>query len=162
AGWASAESVAGPWHSRPGDSSGTEQVGPRDWRTVTSGCLAVAAIVCLFLGNLALWMRQDVYSASHIEQEAQHILRSSDVPTAVADLLTTRVVEPALGQAGLGPFAGVVKAPATSVVRRLVNQAMSAQPTQHVAARLVEQVAPELNRGAGPVSLSPEQLTWIV
>jgi hypothetical protein len=106
-------------------------------------------------------MRQDVYSARHIEQEAQHILGSSDVRAAVADLLTTRVVQPALGQAGLGPFAGVIKGPATSMVRGLINQAMSAQPTQDVAGRLVEQVAPELNRGAGPISLSPEQLTWI-
>jgi hypothetical protein len=129
---------------------------------MTSECLAVAALVCLFLGNLALWMRQDVYSVGNIEGEAQQILRSSDVRGAVADLLTTRVVQPAVGQAGLGPFSGLVKAPVTSMVRRLVDRAMAAQPTQDVAARLVEQVAPELERGTGPISLSPEQLTWIL
>jgi hypothetical protein len=146
--------------------AGERSIGSRDWRTVSSALLAVAAIVCLFLGNLALWMRQDVYSARNVNQEAQRIVGSPDVQGAVAELLTSKVVQPvlvgaALSASGLGPLSGLVKAPLTSAARDLIVHVMATQPAQHVAARLVEQVVPELDRGSGPISLSPEQLFWI-
>jgi hypothetical protein len=133
---------------------------------VSTGLLAIAAIVCLFLGNLALWMRQDVYSARNIDQEAQRIVGSPNVQGAVADLVNTKVVQPvlvdpALSASGLGLLSGVLKAPLTTAARGLIDRVMATQPAQHVAARLVEQVVPELDRGSGPVSLSPEQLLWI-
>jgi hypothetical protein len=135
-------------------------------RSVLTGSLAVAAILCLFVGNLALWMRQDVYSARNVDQEAQRIVGSPDVQGAVTDLLTTKVVQPALvdpalSASGLGLLSGLVKAPLTTAARGLIKQVMATQPAQHVAARLVEQVVPELDRGSGPVALSPEQLFWI-
>jgi hypothetical protein len=132
-----------------------------DRRSVTSGLLAVTAIVCLFLGNVALWMRQDVYSARNVNQEAQRIVGSPNVRGAVADLLTAKVVQPALAQSRLGPLTGLVEAPLMNASRRLIAQVVATQPAQRVAARLVEQVVPELDRGAGPISLSPQQLTWI-
>ncbi len=140
---------------------GERHYGGRDWRSVTSGWLAVTAIVCLLLGNVALWMRQDVYSARNVDQEAQRIVGSPNVQGAVADLLAAEVVQPALAQSDLGPLTGVVKAPLMSVARRLIEPVVATQPAQHVAARLVEQVMPELDRGSGPISLSPRQLTWI-
>jgi hypothetical protein len=132
-----------------------------DRRGATSGLLAVTAIVCLFLGNVALWMRQDVYSARNVDQEAQRIVGSPNVRGAVADLLAAKVVQPALARSGLGPLTGLVQAPLMNVSSRLIQQAVATQPAQHVAARLVEEVVPELDRGAGPISLSPQQLTWI-
>jgi hypothetical protein len=128
---------------------------------VASRFLAVTAIVCLFLGNVALWMRQDVYSARNVDQEAQRIVGSSNVQGAVADLLATKVVQPALAQTQLGPLTDLFKAPLISVSSRLIQKVVATQPAQHVAARLVEQVVPELDRGSGPISLSPEQLAWI-
>jgi hypothetical protein len=120
-----------------------------------------AAILCLFLGNAALWMRQDVYSARNVDREAQQIVGSADVQAAVADLLTAKVVQPALAQAGLGPFTGLLSGPVTGVSHQLIERALTAEPAQQVAARLVEQVVPELQKGAGPVSLTPQQLAWI-
>ncbi len=146
--------------------SGDRGAGIHDFRSVSTGLLAVATILCLFLGNLALWMRQDVYSARNVDQEAQRIVGSPDVQGAVTNLLTTKVVQPVLidptlSASGLGPLSGLVKAPITTVTHRLIEQVMATQPAQHVAARLVDQVVPELDRGSGPVSLSPEQLFWI-
>jgi hypothetical protein len=141
--------------------AGERHHGGRDWRSLTSRWLAVTAIGCLLLGNVALWMRQDVYSARNVNQEAQRIVGSSNVQGAVADLLTAKVVQPVLAQSGYGPLTALLKAPLMAVSRRLIEQAVATQPGQHVAARLVEQVVPELDRGAGPISLSPEQLAWI-
>jgi len=141
--------------------AGEVHQGGRDWRLAASRYLAVTAIVCLFLGNVALWMRQDVYSARNVNQEAQRIVGSTDVQGAVADLLAAKVVQPALAQTELGPLTSLFKAPLMSVSRRLIERAVATQPAQHVAARLVEQVVPELDRGSGPISLSPEQLAWI-
>jgi hypothetical protein len=137
-----------------------------DLRSVSTVLLAIAAILCLFLGNLALWMRQDVYSARNVNQEAQRIVGSPDVQGAVANLLTTKVVqpvlvEPALSASGLGLLSGLVKAPLTTAAQDLIEHVMATQPAQHVAARLVEQVVPELDSGSGPISLSPQQLFWI-
>jgi hypothetical protein len=134
----------------------------RHGRAILSALLATAAVACLLVGNVALWMRQDVYSARNVDQEAQQIMGSSDVQQAVADLLTTQVVQPALDHAGLGPFRGLVSGPVMGVARRAIDDAVASQPAQHVAARLVEQVVPELDKGTGPVVLSPEQLAWIV
>jgi hypothetical protein len=147
----------------PGEkiNAGERPSGHRDWRSATTRLLAVAAIVCLFLGNVALWMRQDVYSARNVEQEAQRIVGSPNVQGAVADLLTTKVVQPALAQTEAGPLMVLVKAPLRSLSDRLIEQVVATQPAQHVAARLVEQVVPELDKGAGPISLSPRQLMWI-
>jgi hypothetical protein len=123
--------------------------------------LVVVAVACLFLGNAALSMRQDVYSAQNVDREAQQIVGSSNVQAALADLLTDKVVEPVITQTGAGLFS-VLSSPLTSVARRLIEQAVATQPVQHVAARLVEQVVPELQRGSGPVSLTAQQLAWIV
>jgi hypothetical protein len=133
----------------------------RHWREVTSGVLAVTAVVCLFFGNAALWMREDLYSSRNLDQDAQQILGSTQVQSAVADLLTKQVVHVALAGSGLGPFAAVIQTPAIGVADRLVSQALASQPVQHVEARLLEVVIPEMKSGAGPISLSPDQLVWI-
>jgi hypothetical protein len=129
---------------------------------VVSAVLAATSVVCLLLGNVALWMRQDLYSARTVDQEAQQIIGSSDVQQAMANLLVTGVVQPALDHAGLGPLTGVVSAPVVDLARRAIDDAVASQPAQHVATRLVEQVVPELDKGTGPVALSPEQLAWVV
>ncbi|HUJ65616.1 MAG TPA: hypothetical protein VLX59_08780, partial [Acidimicrobiales bacterium] len=123
--------------------------------------MAVAAVACLLLGNLALWMRQDVYSARNVSAEAQRIVASSNVQGAVADLLTTKVVQPVLAQAQLGPFTGLAEKPLLDASRRLVQEAVATQPAQHVAARLVEEVIRDLDQGTGPIALSPDQLAWV-
>jgi hypothetical protein len=134
----------------------------RPWRSVVSALLAASSIACLVVGNVALWMRQDLYSARAVGQEAQQIMGSSDVQQAVANMLVTGVVQPALDHAGLGPLTGVVSAPVMGIARRAIDDAVASQPAQHVASRLVEQVVPQLDKGTGPVALSPEQLAWIV
>jgi hypothetical protein len=136
-------------------------VGRQPWRSVVTAVLAAASVVCLLLGNVALWMRQDLYSARAVSQEAQQIMGSSDVQQAVADMLVTGVVQPALAHAGLGPLTGVVSAPVMGLARRAVDAAVGSQPAQHLASRLVEQVVPQMDRGTGPVALSPEQLAWV-
>jgi hypothetical protein len=133
----------------------------RHWREVTSSVLAVAAVFCLFFGNAALWMREDFYSSHNLDRDAQQILGSTRVQSAVADLLAKQVVHLALAGSGLGPFAAIIQNPAIGVADRLVSQALASQPVQHVEARLLEEVIPEMKRGAGPISLSPEQLIWI-
>jgi hypothetical protein len=157
-----------PWQDDPGQFDGvppdtaTPSISRSHWRAAVSAVLAATAIVCLVVGNVALWMRQDVYSARNVGQEAQQIMGSSDVQHAVADLFTTRVVQPAIDHAGLGPFTGLVSGPVMSLARRVIDDAVASQPAQHMAARLVEQVVPELDKGTGPVALSPQQLAWIV
>ena len=135
-------------------------------RGIASAIFAAATIVCLLLGNVALWMRQDVYSASNISREAQQIVGSADVQHAVADLLVTHVVRPALSQANLGsvlgPLAGVAERPVLSFASGLVDRAVASQPAQQIEARLIEAVTPQLEKGAGPVALSADQLVWIV
>lgn len=125
-----------------------------------SGGLAIVAVLCLLLGNTALWMRQDLYSARHVDAEAQQIVGSASVEGAVANLLTTDVVEPVLGQAG-SASPGLIGASLSSAARGLIEHALATQPVQRVAARLVEQVVPELQHGTGPVTLSARQLAWI-
>ena len=119
-----------------------------DWRALTSAVLAIVAVLCLVLGNVALWMRQDVYSARHIDAEAQQIVGSANVQGAVANLVTTDLV-PRFGTS------------LTNVARGLIEQALATQPAQRVAARLVEEVVPELQHGTGPITLSARQLAWI-
>jgi hypothetical protein len=133
----------------------------RDWRAVASGLLAVGAILCLFVGNAAHWMRQDVYSSASVDREAQQIVGSSDVQAAVANLVTTRVIQPILHQTAAGPW-GLITDPLTKVAGQLVERTLSTQPARDVAARLVDQVVPEMQHGAGPITLSAEQLAWIV
>jgi hypothetical protein len=123
--------------------------------------MAAAAVACLLLGNVALWMRQDVYSARNVSAEAQRIVGSSNVQGAVADLLTAKVLEPVLAQAQLGPFMGLAEKPLLNASRRLVQEVVATQPAQHVAARLIEEVVRELDRGSGPIALSPDQLAWV-
>ena len=132
------------------------------WRSVVSALLAATSVVCLLLGNVALWMRQDLYSTRAVSQEAQQIMGSSDVQQAVANLFVSGVVQPAIDHAGLGPLTGVVAAPVISLARGAIDDAIASQPAQHVATRLVEQVVPELDKGTGPVALSPDQLAWVV
>ena len=135
-------------------------------RRAASAFFAAATIVCLLVGNLALWMRQDVYSGSNITREAQQIVGSPDVQHAVAALVVNRVVQPALDQVGrrtvLGPLAATVERPVVSMAGRLVDRAVASQPAQQIEARLVEAVTPQLEKGAGPVALSPEQLVGIL
>jgi hypothetical protein len=128
---------------------------------VVSAVLAATSVVCLLLGNVALWVRQDLYSTRAADQQASQIMRSSNVQAAVGDLLVTGVVEPALQRAPLGVLRGVLSAPAISLARRAVDDAMASQSAQQIATRLVAQVVPQLDKGTGPVTLSPEQLAWI-
>jgi hypothetical protein len=134
----------------------------QSWRSVISALLAVASVVCLLLGNVALWMRQDLYSARAVGREAQQIMGAPDVQQAVANLVMTGVVEPALHRANLGPLTSVVSGPVVGLARRAVENAVASQPAQQIASRLVQQVVPELDKGTGPVALSPDQLAWVV
>jgi hypothetical protein len=133
---------------------------PHNWRAPTSAALAIVAVLCLLLGNVALWMRQDVYSARHIDAEAQQIVGSTNVQAAIANLLAADVVQPVLGQTGINSR-GPIGAPLSSAARGLIQQALATQPVQRVAARLVEEVVPELEHGSGPITLSARQLAWI-
>ncbi|HVM65186.1 MAG TPA: hypothetical protein VMU14_10020 [Acidimicrobiales bacterium] len=131
------------------------------WRSMASALLAATSVVCLLLGNVALWMRQDLYSTRAADQQARQIMRSSNVQAAVGNLIVTDVIEPAIDRAPLGVLRGIVSAPAISLARRAVDDAMASQSAQQVATRLVTQVVPQLDRGTGPVTLSPEQLAWV-
>ena len=49
------------------------------WRSMVSALLAATSVVCLLLGNVALWVRQDLYSTRAADQQARQIMRSSNV-----------------------------------------------------------------------------------
>jgi hypothetical protein len=154
--------TTGPADERVPPIEATRPARSRPWRSVVSAALAATSVVCLLLGNVALWMRQDLYSTRAVSHEAQQIMGSSDVQQAVANLFVSGVVQPAIDHAGLGPFTGAVSGPVMSLARRAIDDAVASQTAQHVATRLVEQVVPQLDKGTGPVALSPEQLAWVV
>jgi hypothetical protein len=141
----------------------------RSWRTAASAFFAATAIVCLVLGNVALWMRHDVYSTTTVTREAQQIGRSPNVQRAVASLLVTRVVQPAIDQtltqslpSWLSPLRQAAEGPALKLATQLIDRAVASQTAQDVAARLVATVTPQLEKGSGPISLSPDQLARII
>jgi len=138
----------------------------RDRARGVTAALTVAMVVALLLGNVALWLSRDVYSTANIAAEARTIVASPDVKKAVTDLLVTRVVDPAVKQANpagsIPILGGIATVELDKLAAQVVRRAVSTQSAQAISTRLVEAVVPQLQRGAGPVTLTPEELARIV
>lgn len=130
--------------------------------------LAMLALLALFVGNLAYWVRHHVYDTPAVVVAAQQITGSADTQAAVTALLDEKVIRPALEQASgalpsiLQGLGGSLTDQTAGLVEGAVADAVASQTAQEISTRLVATVNGQLVEGSGPIALTPAQLLDIV
>lgn len=136
-------------------------------RDILALVLAVVAVAALFVGNLAFWVRDDLYDTAKVEAKTERLVGSSDLQQVVTTLLVDRVVKPAVAKADdsvpsiLSPLTDRLDAASVDLATKAIDKAVSSQTTQEIATRLAAEVNQQLVAGTGPVTLEPSQLLAI-
>jgi len=140
------------------DSNSTDAPPAPQKRSSPSGIAATFAIIAvfaLFFGNLAFWIRQDVYDTATVIAKAQTITGTTDTQAAVTALFDETVVHPALEQATgtlptiLQGLAETAVEPVATVIDHAVASAVASQSAQEITTRLVKVINQELVSGTG-------------
>ena len=153
------------------DSNSTDAPPAPQKRSSPSGIAATFAIIAvfaLFFGNLAFWIRQDVYDTATVIAKAQTITGTTDTQAAVTALFDETVVHPALEQATgtlptiLQGLAETAVEPVATVIDHAVASAVASQSAQEITTRLVKVINQELVSGTGAISLTPTELLGVL